>query len=121
MKLPHLDQRVPLDRGDAGILAKALAVLVRDVTHAICLPLMAALTKKLATVDAREQLQPLKPGKRPKPRNFRIPYDQLAVLMHHRSPLFYCGLDQVEMLQLQVVLGKFQQKALNIDNYIRFT
>jgi hypothetical protein len=130
MKLPHLDQLVPLDRGDAGVLAKALAVLVRDVTHAtkpvsymqaITLPALAALTKKLATVHHREQERPVVPNKRPKPRNFRVSYDQMAVLMHSRAPLHYCGLDDIEQLQLQVVLGKFHQKSLNLSTWIKFS
>jgi hypothetical protein len=129
MKLPHLDQLVPLDRGDAGVVAKALSVLVQDVTHAtrpvtaleaIMLPALAALATRLVRVHQREQATPVRPGKRPKPRNFRLSYDQLAVLLHHRQSLFYCGLQEIEQLQLQVVIGKIQQKSLNLAHWIKF-
>ena len=130
MKLPHLDQLVPLERGEAGLLAKALAVLVRDVTQAtrpvhvmdaITLPALATVATRLTRLHQREQLVPVRPGKRPKPRAFRVSYDQLAVLLHCRVALFYTGLEGYEQLQLQVVLGKFQQQSLNLTHFIRFT
>lgn len=129
MKLPHLDQLVLLERGEAGLLAKALAVLVRDVTQAtrpvsmttaIALPALATLATTLGRRHLREQLAPVRPGRRPKPRTFRISYDQLAVLLHYRVPMCYCGLNDTEQLQLRSVVGKFQQKALNLEHVIRF-
>ena len=130
MKLPHLDQLVPLERGDAGVLAKALAVLVRDVTQAkrpvskleaLLLTPLAGLTKKLVQIHQREQLAPPKPGRKAKPRNLRVTYDQMAVLMHYRHTLYFCGLEEWEYLQVQVVVGKFQQKSLNLAHFIKFS
>lgn len=130
MKLPHLDQLVPLERGEAGVLAEALAVLVRDVTQtakpvnameAITLPAVAALATKLARLHQRELNAPVRPGRRPRPRHFRVSYDQLAVLLHYRGVLHYCGLGEVELLQLQAALGRFQQQSLNLEHLIRFS
>lgn len=134
MKLPHLDQLVPLERGEAGLLARAVSVLVRDVTHAerpvplvdaITLTPLAALGKNLARLHELEQRPPrTRPGRCPRllqsrPRLLRVPYDQLAVLMLHRLALPHCDLSTQEKLQLQVVLGKFQQKSLNLQHWIK--
>jgi hypothetical protein len=129
MKLPHLDQIVLLERGEAGLLARALHVLVQDVTAAkrpvppghllTCAPL-ATLAQRLDQVHQREQLSPRRPGRRPKPRRLRVPYDQLLAVLHHRWALGYCGLSAEEQLLLPGLVGKFQQQALNLARWVRF-
>ncbi|MGI4866143.1 MAG: hypothetical protein ACRYFZ_19620 [Janthinobacterium lividum] len=126
--LPHLDRLVPLERGEAGLLARALAVLVRDVTHAAqpvplvellaCGPL-ADLTRQLLQRHQREQLTPTRPGRRPRPWQLRVRYDQLAALLHSRYALGYCGLSAEENLLLRGIVGRFQQKALNGPQWLR--
>jgi len=129
MKLPLLDQVVLLERGEAGLLARPMAVLVQGVTHAtrpvvalemLLLTPLEALRKQLERIDKAEQAQPPKPGKRPKPRKLRVPYDQLVALLHNRHALYYCGLSDEEHLQLHGVVGKFQQASLELARYIKF-
>ncbi|MDO7876012.1 hypothetical protein Q5H93_14810 [Hymenobacter sp. ASUV-10] len=129
MKLPLLDQFVLLARGEAGLLARPVAVLVRDVTRAtrpvvalemLSLTPLEALRKQLERVDKAEQAQPPKPGKRPALRKLRVPYDQLVALLHHRHALYHCGLSDEEHLRLHGVVGKFQQASLNLARYIKF-
>lgn len=126
MRLPYLDQRVPLARGEAGLLARAVAVLVRDVTHSsqpvplvelLTVGPLAALTAALLRRHQREQLTPVVPGRPVKPQLLRVPYDQLAALLLHRLALPYCGLSEQENLLLTGIVGKFQQKALNLDQW----
>lgn len=127
MKLPHLDQIVLLERGEAGLLARAVAVLVQDVTQARRpVPYVEMLTfvpfcnlgKKLLQLHRREQLTPAKPFS--KPRQLRVTYDQLVALHHRSFALTYCNLSEGERLQLRAILGKFQQKSLNLSRWIRF-
>ena len=129
MRLPHLDQYVPLERGEAGLLARAVAVLVQNVTQATRpVPYLEMLTftpfcnlgKKLLQHHRREQLTPARPKRFPKPKQLRVPYDQLVALHHNRFALNYCNLSEEENFQLQAILGKFQQKALNLGQWIRF-
>ncbi|HEX8659651.1 MAG TPA: hypothetical protein VF690_19065 [Hymenobacter sp.] len=130
MKLPHLDQLVPLERDDAGLLASALGVLVNDALlsprplplfDAITLPALATMATKFAALHRREQANPPRPGKHPKPRQFRVSYDQMAVLMHYRQVFDYCGLGDYKQSRLRVVMGRFQQKSLNISDRIKFS
>jgi hypothetical protein len=127
MRLPHLDQYVPLERGEAGLLARALALLVQNVTTAQRpVPYVEMLTfapfcnlgKELLKIHRREQLTPAKPF--PKPKQLRVPYDQLAALHHHHFALHCCNLSPEENLLLQGILGKFHQKSLNLSQRIRF-
>lgn len=127
MKLPHLDQIVFLERGEAGLLARALAVLVQDVTQAqrpvpyleiLTFTPLCQLGKKLLQHHRREQLTPARPRRFPKPKQLRIPYDQLVALHLHRFALHHCQLCEQENLQLQAILGKFQQRALNLSQWI---
>ena len=129
MKLPHLDQIVLLERGEAGLLARAVAVLVQDVTSAKRpVPYLEMLTftplcnlgKKLLQYHRREQLTPVRPKRFPKPKRLCVSYDQLAALHHNRFALNYCNLSEEENLQLWVILGKFQQQALNLSQWVRF-
>lgn len=129
MKLPHLDQIVLLERGEAGLLARAVAVLVRDVTRAkqpvssakmLAFAPLATLAKRLYQLHQREQLAPVRPGRRLKPQRLRVPYDQLLALLHHRWELSYCGLSAEETLLLPGIVGKFQQQSLNLSTWIKF-
>jgi hypothetical protein len=129
MRLPHFDQYVPLERGEASLLARALAPLVQHVTQAEHpVPYLDMLTftpfcnlgKKLLQHHRREQLTPVRPKRFPKPKQLRVSYDQLAALHHHRFALGNCNLSEEENLQLRVILGKFQQKSLNLNQWIRF-
>lgn len=129
MKLPHLDQLVLLQRGEAGVLAKAVGVLVGDVTRArrpvsaakmLTFAPLATLGKKLYQLHQREQLTPPKRGRWPKPRTLRVSYDQLLALLDNRWALSYCGLSEEELLLLPGIVGKFQQKSLNLTQYISF-
>lgn len=127
--LPRFDQLVPLERGEAGLLARAVAVLVRDVTHATRpVPLVEILTfaplatlgRELLKIHRREQLAPARPKRPPKPRQLRVPCDQLAALLHCERALYCCGLSAEETLLLRGIVGKFQQKSLNLSQWIRF-
>ena len=132
MKLPHLDQLVPLERGEAGVLARAVAVLVRDVTHAetpvsglqlLTLAPLASLARRLHQLHQREQLRPLRPlrpGRRPRPHQLRVSGYQLVALLHCRAALAYCGLSEEDSLLLPGIVGKFQQKSLNLTAYLHF-
>lgn len=129
MKLPHLDQIVLLERGEAGLLARAVAVLVQDVTQAKRpVPYLEMLTfapfcnlgKKLLQYHRREQLTPARPKRFPKPQQLRVPYDQLVALHLRRFSLNYCNLSEEENLRLQAILGKFQQQSLNLGRWVRF-
>lgn len=130
MKLPQLDQLVLLERGEAGLLARALAVLVQDLTQqppmsyleSLMLTPLASLGKRLRGRHEQEQRRGPCPGRRPPaPRPFRVRYDELAVLHFNRGALSHTNLSADEQQQLQVLLGKFHQKSLNLDRYIKFS
>jgi hypothetical protein len=128
MRLPHLDQLVPLERGEAGLLARALAGLVEDafrrppmtLAQALQLTPMVSLGKRLVARHCQEQLRPLRPGKRPPARPLRVRYDELVAVLENRAALSYTNLAETEKLQLQRVLGEFQRASLNLECYIRF-
>lgn len=128
MKLPHLDQLVPLERGEAGLLAGALAVLVQDATRrppmtgpqALKLAPLASLGRRLVQRHQQEQLRPLRRGQRPAARPVRVRFDELVALLDSRAALYYTGLTATEQLQLRVVLDRFHQKSLNLEQFIRF-
>lgn len=133
MRLPYLDQLVSLERGEAALLARALAVLVavlvEDATRqpmpvidALQLTPLASLGRRLVQRHKLEQHRP--PGARGRPARawlLRVRYDELAAVHLNRGALLYTGLQQAEQLQLQVVLGRFHQKSLNLDRYIKFS
>ena len=137
MKLPHLDQLIPLARGEAGLLAQALAVLVQGAlevvlsehaprererltpAQALELAPLASLGKRLVARHRQEQRRPLKPGKRPAARPLRVAYNELLAVLANRPGLYYTGLAEVEKIQLQRVLGEFQRYSLNLECYIR--
>jgi len=129
MRLPHLDQRVPLERGEAGLLARALALRVQELTHAeqpapavavLTLSPLATLGKTLLALQQREQATPpSRAPRRRKPRLVRVRYDQLVALHLHRFALPHESFGEAEQLQLQAILGKFQQQALNLTRWVR--
>lgn len=128
LRFPGLDQRVVLDRGEAGRLAQAVAAHVLALKNSYpmsaasvltCLPLV-GLARQLNKLHHREQAAPPKPGKTPKPRTFRVSYDQLAaLLLHHEEVDCWVG-SPLEKLQVQTTIGKFQQKSLNLSQYLTF-
>lgn len=136
MKLPHLDQFIPFERGEAALLAHALAVLVHDSlqvvfrTHdqgerltpatALHLKPLASLGKRLLARHRQELRKPPKPGKRPAARTLRVPYDELIAVEENRAALYYTTLAETEKMQLQRVLGEFQRYSLNLDCYIQW-
>jgi hypothetical protein len=137
MKLPHLDQFIPLERGEAGLLARALGVQLEDAAcivysdrdrglrltpaWALALTPFTTLGKRLVARHNQEQARPLKPGKRPAARLLRVRYDELVAVLENRVALYYINLAEEEKLQLQRVVGEFQRCSLNLQYYIRFS
>lgn len=129
LDFPGLDQRVMLDRGEAGRLAEAVAAHVLAVKDGprpmlatsvlTCLPLV-GLARKLQALHHREQANPPTPGRTPKPRTFRVNYQQLTALLHHREAIGCWVGSPLEKLQVQGTIGKFQQKSLNLSQYLKF-
>jgi len=129
MNLPLLDQLVPLERGEAGLLARAVQVLLDDTTQPttpvqpvelLLLAPLAKLATKLHRRHAAEQARSLRPGQRSKPWQYRASCYQLCALHLTRYALLHCGLSSEENLLLVNVLGKFQQKSLNLTHWIKF-
>jgi|GEM_PF-3462263 len=129
MNLPLLDQLVPLERGEAGLLARAVQVLVDDTTQPttpvqpielLLLAPLAQLATKLHRRHAAEQARPLRPGQRSKPWQYRASAYQLCALHLCRHAVQHCGLTPEENLALAGILGKFQQKSLNLTHWINF-
>lgn len=129
LDFPGLDQRVLLDRGEAGRLAQAVAAHVLAVKGGprpllaasvlTCLPLV-GLARKLQALHQQEQARPPRPGHTHKPRTFRVSYAQLAALLLHRAEIDCWVGSPLEQLQVQHVIGKFQQKSLNLSQYLTF-
>jgi hypothetical protein len=83
------------------------------------LPLV-GLARQLDKLHRREQAAPPKPGKTPKPRTFRVSYDQLAALLLNHAEIDCWVGSPLEKLQVQTTIGKFQQKSLNLSQYLTF-
>ncbi|WP_210516410.1 hypothetical protein [Hymenobacter terricola] len=125
MKLPHLDQIIELQRGEAGQLWWAVADCGRRNTVRLCsrnaslrvesagiVPALAALervARRLKRVDERELSHVGVP--RQKPVKFRLHVDELVAIMLYVVPTTWSG---------HVPLGKVQQKSLNLDHLIHF-
>ena len=131
MTFAHLDQSVRLGPGEPWLLLQAVSVLVADVTHATApvppvqllttLPL-ASLMRKLINLHQKEYHAPPRlPGRPPKLRHLRVTIDQLAALHHNRAALYCCVGSPAEKLLLQGIIGKFQQKSLNLSQFIKFS
>lgn len=128
LDFPGLDQRVLLDQGEAGRLAQAVAahVLALKATRPVlatslltCLPLV-GFARKLQALHRQEQARPPRPGQPSKPRTFRVSYHQLASLLLHRAEIDCWVGSPLEKLQVQATIGKFQQKSLNLSQYLTF-
>ena len=138
MRLPHLDQLIPLARGEAGLLAQALAGLLADAERQLCAigyqagpPLtrqqvltqqpLASLGRRLLARHRQEQLRlPRSGAGRAPARLLRVRYDELVAVLASRAALGHVNLGLTENLQLQRVLGEFQRASLNLTGYIRF-
>jgi hypothetical protein len=120
MRLPQLDQVIELECGEAGQLLWHLTQLGKQVAFVlssdghghvapqvlIALPAMSRVVKRLQRLDERDQVQVGKPAK---PRRFRLAFDELLAI---RLYLPVTGAD--------AVLGKVQQKSLNLETYVAF-
>jgi hypothetical protein len=124
MNLSHLDQIIELDRGEAGQLWWAVAdcgrrnlvrlhmrpgTQVESAGVVVALPTLERVARRLKRIDDRERSHVGLP--RRKPVKFRLKVDELVAIMLHVWPHAYSG---------HVVLGKVQQKSLNLEQYIHF-
>ena len=127
MKLPHLDQTIELDRGEAGQLWGAVAdcgrrnlarLLLKPsegmrVEAAGLVPALGALervAKRLKTIDERELRHVGVPSRKPK--KFRLKVDELVAIMLYVYP-------RASWLA-PGPLGKVQQVSLNLERYVQF-
>lgn len=123
MNLQHLSQTIDLERGEALHLYLAVATVWRDATAALspppqplalglllALPLLRRLGKRLYRVGQAEARQVGKPARGS--RAFRLSGEEVAVLTCHVLP--------AAGLLARPVLGKVQQKSLNLTPYVNF-
>ena len=117
-------QTIELERGEAFQLYMAVATVWQNATQAVrqeppqplelglllALPLMNRLGKRLHKVCESDACQVGKP--RRKPRAFHLSCEEVAVVTRHVLP--------VADLLARPVLGKVQQKSLNLAQYISF-
>lgn len=120
----HFPQTIELERGEAFQLYLAVATVWRDASAApsqqppqplalellLALPLMNRLGKRLYKVQQAEQRQVGKPRRKPRP--FRLSCEEVAVITRHVLP--------AAALLARSVLGKVQQKSLNLAPYVQF-
>ena len=135
MRLPHLDQLIPLERGEAGLLARAIAVLLSEAQRiakgqankglrltpirALQLTPLTKLGKRLVARHNQEQARPLKAGRRPAARTLGV-RDELVAVLDSRASLYDTGVAETEKWQLQRVLGEFQRHSLNLERCLDF-
>jgi len=124
MRLPHLDQIMELERGEAGQLwwaiaekwARTIAVTAAEPPEPVeamlllALPVLQRVAKRLYTIDQRELSRRGKPAGRPQ--RFRLRHDELIVIMR------FVATERISLAR--VPLGKVQQKSLNLEHYITF-
>jgi hypothetical protein len=124
MSVIALPQTIELERGDALQLYWAVARVWTEACQAplqvvpvpldagllVALPLLKRLGKRLYRVSQNETTQVGKP--KPKPRRFKMSCEEVAVVMRHVLPS--------ASLAARPVLGKVQQKSLNLTSYIHF-
>lgn len=122
MRLPHLDQVIELQRGEAGLLGWAVADKCRRTlarTGAdrpvpgallLALPALQRVAKRLQALDQRELNVVGVPSR--KPHRFRLRYDEVVAMMLYVFP--------EPISAARVPLGKVQQKALNLARWIDF-
>lgn len=129
MKLPLLDQLVPLERGDAFTAASAIGrhlqeSLTRPAAlrlwwqYALCLTPLEQLRRRLLRRHQAEALAGVKPGKRAKPKLLRVPYAELVALRECQGSIQSLFPDDLELV---TVLCKFQQRSTALDQYIKFS
>lgn len=130
MKLPLLDQFVPLERGEAFVVGHAIGrYLVEAISRpdydqklywqeALALAPLEQLRRRLLRRHESEHWQAPRPGRRPKPRRLRVPYAELVALREFQTSLQRIAPGGEE---LPAVLGKFHQKSLNLERYIKFS
>jgi hypothetical protein len=119
-----LPQTIELERGDALQFYWAVARVWTEACQAplqvvpvpldagllVALPLLQRLGRRLYKVSQNETTQVGKPTR--KPRRFKMSCEELAVVMRHVLPKASLG--------ARSVLGKVQQKSLNLTPYIHF-
>lgn len=125
MKLPHLDQIIELERGEAGQLWWAVADCGRRNLMRLCtqppsrvespgvvvaLSVLERVAKRLKRIDERERQHVGKPSRQPA--KFRLKVDELVAIMLYVWPRSVSG---------HVPLGKVQQKSLNLEHLVRFS
>lgn len=124
MSVLVLPQVIELERGEAGQFYWAVArvwveasqaplqyePIPLDVNLLIALPVLKRLGKRLYNLSQNETTHVGKP--RRKPRAFRLSCEEVAVVVQHVLP--------VAPLQARAVLGKVQQKSLNLSRYVKF-
>lgn len=119
MRLPHLDQRIHLHWGEAGLLAEALVqVLCQELEHPAPRPLATVLAlgplyrvrgRLLARALAEQRHQGLPPHGRPWRLTLR--YEEVAALMLVLAQAPLAGL----------AWGEIQRVSLNLTQYLDFT
>lgn len=123
MNLPHLDQIIELERGEAGQLWWAVADCGRrnlarlqlgsrtdSPGVVVALPALERVAKRLKRIDERENNHVGVPSRRPV--KFRLKVDELVAIM--------CYVWPYAKFLAAVPLGKVHQKSLNLDSYIKF-
>ena len=98
-------------RNLARLLDPERASLVESAGVVVALPVLERVAKRLKRIDERELSHVGIPSRRPK--KFRLKVDELVAIMLHVYP-------HASYLA-PVVLGKVQQKSLNLEQYIRFS
>jgi hypothetical protein len=131
MKLPHLTQRVALERGQSQLLGWAVhntleLMLKRDPqaghrlssTEALSLAPLTGLLKRLDKLTAKDA-QPLRDGKKAKPHRLRLDYLEIvSVRLHYERMLRTAEPYPEHAPQLATALGVLHQASLNLDGHI---
>ena len=123
MKIPFLDQVVVLERGEACELQQVVGNVCLEVMATLqaerpapmpaglllAFPVLRRLVTRLGKVAQQEFFRVGRPGQQPV--RFRLSYEELVALMLHVQPRATSGF---------VVLGKVQQKSLNLEPWLRW-
>ena len=124
MKIPFLDQVVELERGGAHELQHVVGNVCLEVMATLqsqypapmpaglllAFPVLRRVMVRLGKVAQQEFFRVGRPSQQPV--KFRLSYEELVALMLHVQP---------QATSAFVVLGKVQQKSLNLDQVIYFT
>ena len=124
MNLPHLDQIIELELGEAGQLWGAVAdcgrrnlvrlhmqhpAQVESAGVVAVLSVLERVARRLKRIDERERSHVGIPSRKPK--KFRLKVDELVAIMLYVLPV---------ATSARVPLGKVQQQSLNLDQHIDF-